>query len=71
MRRYDATVPVKDANDKTRYRDVGVVFENQSQVTGETYLRVQLDFPMWVSELVCFQAQPRSDADDHPAAKAG
>ena len=64
MTRYDATVPVKGTDDKTRYRKVGVVFENQSQETGETYLRVLLDFPVAVTELVCFRPKPRADAKE-------
>ena len=65
MRRYDATVPVRDATDTKRFRQVGVVLENRSPATGETYLRVQLEFPMWVSELVCFPSQ--LDANAAPA----
>ena len=61
MTHYVLTVPVtytRDGEEKTSYRRVGAIFQNQRKGSGETLLQVRLDFPVGVTELVAFS--PRS-----------
>lgn len=67
MSRYVLKIPVSYEHNgakQTRYRAVGVVFENYSRETGEPYLTVRLDFPVGATELVAFPpkaAEPDAD----------
>ncbi|WP_227272005.1 hypothetical protein [Roseobacter weihaiensis] len=57
MAHYTLTVPVKfevDGVEKTAYRRVGAVFERTKNGTDETFLAIQLDFPVGATELVAF-----------------
>ena len=66
MSRYVLKVPVsyeQNGTKHTRYRAVGVVFENYSRETGEPYLTVRLDFPVGATELVAFPPN-EAPADD-------
>ena len=61
MTHYVLTVPVtytRDGEEKTSYRRVGAIFQNQRKGSDETLLQVRLDFPVGVTELVAFP--PRS-----------
>ena len=61
MTHYVLTVPVtytRDGEEKTSYRRVGAIFQNQRKGSDETLLQVRLDFPVGVTELVAFS--PRS-----------
>ncbi|MCY4304393.1 MAG: hypothetical protein OXC62_06385 [Aestuariivita sp.] len=58
---YNVVVPLDGNEDKSRFRRVGVMFKN-TRNTGETYYKLQLDFPVGVTELLCFP--PRDDNAD-------
>ena len=61
MTHYVLTVPVtytRDGEEKTSYRRVGAIFQNQRKGSDETLLQVRLDFPVGATELVAFP--PRS-----------
>ena len=65
---YNLTVPVKftnnDGEEKTRYSRVGVAFENTRKDTGESFLSIQLDFPVGVTELVAFLPKAKGDGEE-------
>ena len=67
MAHYNVVVPVEGDDGKTRYRRVGVMFENVSQETSETFYKLRLDFPVGVRELLAFPPRP----DEAPAASGG
>jgi len=58
---FHVSVPVEGTDGKTRYRRVGVLFQNEAK-SGETYFTLELDFPVGVTKLLCFA--PRDDARD-------
>ena len=68
MTHFALYVPVeyttRDGAAKTTYRRVGAVFQNAKSDTGETYLSVQLDFPVGATKLVAFQPRPRDEEPD-------
>ena len=64
---YTLTVPVtftKDGQEKTSYRRVGAVFENNRRDTGEVFFSIKLDFPVAVTELVAFPPRAQDGSDD-------
>lgn len=50
----------KDDNNKTRFTKVGVAFVN-TRDDGEEIINIKLDFPVAVSELVCFTPKPKDN----------
>ncbi len=66
MTRYTLNVPVKyddNGTEKTSFRRVGAVFENQRRESDETFLSIKLDFPVGATELVAFPAKAGDDSD--------
>ncbi|WP_299212150.1 hypothetical protein [uncultured Tateyamaria sp.] len=67
MSNYILTVPVtykSNGSEKTSYRRVGAVFENQKRGTGETVLSIKLDFPVGATELVAFLPSQNDEVTD-------
>ncbi|WP_299550729.1 hypothetical protein [uncultured Tateyamaria sp.] len=67
MSNYILTVPVtykSNGSEKTSYRRVGAVFENQKRDTGETVLSIKLDFPVGATELVAFLPNQNDEVTD-------
>ena len=60
MSRYTIVVPVA-AGEKTHYRRVGALFENVNRETGETWFRIDMDFPVAATEMLAFPPRPRGD----------
>ena len=54
-----------EVQDGIEIRSGGAVFENTRSDTGETFLSINLDFPVAVTELVAFLFSPR-DGDKPP-----
>ncbi|WP_170565715.1 hypothetical protein [Ruegeria atlantica] len=63
MAHFTITIPVKGKDDVTRYRRVGVLFENHNRDTGEVFYTIKLDFPVGVTEMVAFPPRPKEDQD--------
>ena len=63
MAHFSITVPVKGKDDITRYRRVGVLFENHNRDTGEAYYSIHLDFPVGVTEMVAFPPRPKENGE--------
>jgi len=53
-------VPVTGKDNKTRYRRVGVAFQNREG--SKAAMSIKLDFPVGATEFVLFE--PRSDQND-------
>ncbi|WP_298571918.1 hypothetical protein [uncultured Aliiroseovarius sp.] len=66
MAHYTLNVPVKyddNGTEKTSFRRVGAVFENQRRDKDETVLSIKLDFPVGATELVAFPAKAADEND--------
>ncbi len=76
MKRFVVTVPVDVGGDRTIYRRVGAMFENQGKDTGEIHHTIVLDFPVGATRLLAFppredEAAPGDGADAQGDASAG
>ena len=54
MKRFVLTVPVDVGGDRTIYRRVDAMFENQGRDTGEIHYTIVLDFPVGATRLLAF-----------------
>jgi hypothetical protein len=66
MTRYTLNVPVKyddNGTEKTSFRRVGAVFENQRRDSDETFLSIKLDFPVGATARVAFPGNAGDDCD--------
>jgi len=70
MTRYTIVVPVA-AGDRTHYRRVGALFENVNRETGETWFRIDMDFPVGAVEMLAFPPRPRDGRDGDGADGGG
>lgn len=61
MAHYTVVVPVTSDQGKTFYRRVGALFENHHKDTGEIYYKLQLDFPVGVTEMLAFPPRIRNE----------
>lgn len=62
--RYIAMVPHKDRNGRDRFTRVGVLWENSRRDTGEVFFKLELDFPVGATEIVCFPPKENDDTPD-------
>ncbi|WP_253261486.1 MULTISPECIES: hypothetical protein [unclassified Roseobacter] len=59
---YPISVPITGKDGTTRYRRVGVMFENTQRESGEIFFTIKLDFPVGATELLAFPPKP-TDGD--------
>ena len=66
--RYVLTVPrtyKSGGEEKTSYTRVGSVFVNNKKDSGEEFLRIKLDFPVAVEEMVAFRPNDKTIENGH------
>lgn len=68
MKRFVMTVPVDVGGDRTIYRRVGAMFENQNKDTGEIHYTIVLDFPVGATRLLAFPPREGEAASGEDAA---
>ena len=60
--RFNAVVPVKGSDDKTRYTRVGTLWQNEKD--GQTFFKLDLDFPVGATEILAFPSKEKNGDED-------
>ncbi|MGH1355992.1 MAG: hypothetical protein ACRBBS_13035 [Thalassovita sp.] len=57
--RFNAVIPVEGSDGKTRYTRVGTLWQNEKD--GQTFFKLDLDFPVGATEILAFPPKSKDD----------